>query len=68
MDFWRAFAGEDFGDFQGTSEVPVCQSPWPSEKRRKSPKASLPVLNPTKARQKCMTASNNCRWSFPAES
>jgi hypothetical protein len=28
---WRAFAGEDSGDSQGTSEVPVCKPHWPSE-------------------------------------
>jgi len=30
-ELWRAFAGEDFGDSQGTSEVPVCKPHWSSE-------------------------------------
>lgn len=31
MNFGRAFAGEDFGDSQGTSDGPVCHSHWSSE-------------------------------------
>jgi hypothetical protein len=30
-----------FGDFQGTSELPACQSHWPSKKQTKLPKACV---------------------------